>query len=204
MGCRSRPRLRSRQAGGRTQRQPEIVIPGTVRATAPSARQLTPSPPGAYHFRLAARVQTHLYGAAINRAMEKKKLDYFKKKLEERQQQLRRTVSRTEQDGRASDLDSAQDIADRAASSCRWWRARSAASARAHSASASPAARTSIPSVWKPFPGPATASSARKRSSRATTWKRPLASKSIENWKFVSGRCIPISNQRTRRYLQIT
>jgi len=49
--------------------------------------------------------------------MEKKKLDYFKKKLEERQQQLRRNVSRAEQDGRASDLDTAQDIADRAASS---------------------------------------------------------------------------------------
>ena len=49
--------------------------------------------------------------------MEKKKVEYFKKKLEERQQQLRKNVSRTEQDGRASDLDSAQDIADRAASS---------------------------------------------------------------------------------------
>src|SRR5512140_4022197 len=49
--------------------------------------------------------------------MEKKKLDYFKKKLEERQQTLRRNVSRVEQDGRASDLDIAQDIADRAASS---------------------------------------------------------------------------------------
>jgi DnaK suppressor protein len=49
--------------------------------------------------------------------MEKKKVEYFKKKLEERQQQLRRTVTRTEQDGRASDLDTAQDIADRAASS---------------------------------------------------------------------------------------
>ena len=49
--------------------------------------------------------------------MDKKKLEYFRKKLEERQQQLRRTVSRTEQDGRATDLDTAQDIADKAASS---------------------------------------------------------------------------------------
>lgn len=49
--------------------------------------------------------------------MDKKKVEYFKKKLEERQQQLRKNVSRTEQDGRASDLDTAQDIADRAASS---------------------------------------------------------------------------------------
>ncbi len=49
--------------------------------------------------------------------MDKKKLDYFRKRLESRQQELRRTVSRTEQDGRSVDEDSAQDIADRAASS---------------------------------------------------------------------------------------
>ena len=49
--------------------------------------------------------------------MEKKKLDYFKKRLETRQQDLRRMVSRTEQDGRSVDEGSAQDIADRAASS---------------------------------------------------------------------------------------
>jgi DnaK suppressor protein len=49
--------------------------------------------------------------------MEKKKLDYFKKRLEVRQQELRRMVVRTEQDGRTVDEDSAQDIADRAASS---------------------------------------------------------------------------------------
>ena len=49
--------------------------------------------------------------------MEKKKLEAFKKRLETRQQELRRMVSRTEQDGRRVDEDSAQDIADRAASS---------------------------------------------------------------------------------------
>jgi DnaK suppressor protein len=49
--------------------------------------------------------------------MEKKKLEYFRKRLETRQQELRRTVSRTEQDGRTVDEDSAQDVADRAASS---------------------------------------------------------------------------------------
>jgi DnaK suppressor protein len=49
--------------------------------------------------------------------MDKKKLEYFRKRLEVRQQELRRTVSRTEQDGRTVDEDSAQDIADRAASS---------------------------------------------------------------------------------------
>jgi len=49
--------------------------------------------------------------------MDKKKTEYFKKKLEERQQALRKTVTRTAQDGRDSDLDTAQDIADKAASS---------------------------------------------------------------------------------------
>jgi DnaK suppressor protein len=49
--------------------------------------------------------------------MEKKRLDQFKKRLESRQQELRRTVSRTQQDGRSADEDTAQDIADRAASS---------------------------------------------------------------------------------------
>jgi DnaK suppressor protein len=49
--------------------------------------------------------------------MDKKKTDYFKKRLETRQQELRRMVSRTEQDGRTVDDESTQDIADRAASS---------------------------------------------------------------------------------------
>jgi DnaK suppressor protein len=50
-------------------------------------------------------------------SMDKKKLESFKKRLETRQLELRRMVSRTEQDGRTIDEDSAQDIADRAASS---------------------------------------------------------------------------------------
>ena len=50
-------------------------------------------------------------------SMDKKKLDYFRKRLETRQQELRRMVSRTQQDGRSADEDTAQDIADRAASS---------------------------------------------------------------------------------------
>ncbi len=49
--------------------------------------------------------------------MEKKRLEHFKKILEERQQKLRRTANRNAQDGRDADLESAQDIADRAASS---------------------------------------------------------------------------------------
>jgi DnaK suppressor protein len=49
--------------------------------------------------------------------MDKKKLDLFKKRLEERQHELRHLVNRTAQDGREADLESAQDIADRAANS---------------------------------------------------------------------------------------
>ena len=49
--------------------------------------------------------------------MDKKKLDSFKKRLEERQRELRFNVSRTAQDGREADLESAQDVADRAANS---------------------------------------------------------------------------------------
>ncbi len=61
--------------------------------------------------------QDAAFGAAKVFFMDKKKLEQFKKRLETRQQELRRTVSRTEQDGRHADDDSAQDIADRAASS---------------------------------------------------------------------------------------
>ena len=49
--------------------------------------------------------------------MDKKKVEAFKKRLEERQRELRTAVSRNEQDGRAADLDTAQDVADRASSS---------------------------------------------------------------------------------------
>ncbi len=49
--------------------------------------------------------------------MDKKKLEQFKKQLESRQQQVRRNVSRIEEDGRIADSEAAQDIADRAANS---------------------------------------------------------------------------------------
>jgi len=49
--------------------------------------------------------------------MDKKKLDSFKKRLEERQQSLRKMVSRTEEDGRIAADQDAADIADRATSS---------------------------------------------------------------------------------------
>jgi len=49
--------------------------------------------------------------------MDKKRLDQFKKRLETRQGELRRLVSRNVQDGRAADEQAAQDIADKAANS---------------------------------------------------------------------------------------
>src|SRR5436305_12152670 len=49
--------------------------------------------------------------------MDKKKWEGFKKRLVTRQQELRRMVTRNQQDGRTADEDVAQDIADKAASS---------------------------------------------------------------------------------------
>ncbi|HXZ79575.1 MAG TPA: TraR/DksA family transcriptional regulator [Terriglobales bacterium] len=49
--------------------------------------------------------------------MEKKRLEQFKKRLEERQLELRRQVSNRQADGRNQGEDVAQDIADKAASS---------------------------------------------------------------------------------------
>jgi RNA polymerase-binding transcription factor len=73
----------------------------------------------AYHFwfNLTTSKQYGKRPGIKDRAMDKKKLEVFKKRLETRQQELRRTVTRTQQDGRTSDEDSAQDIADKAASS---------------------------------------------------------------------------------------
>jgi DnaK suppressor protein len=81
----------------------------------------------AYDFRLAFMRRTpsgrpenfkwSLLADSKKCTMDKKKLDTFKKRLETRQQELRRTVTRTQADGRTADEDTAQDIADRAASS---------------------------------------------------------------------------------------
>src|SRR5512141_1970501 len=50
--------------------------------------------------------------------MDKKKIEAFKKRLEDRQRELRQNVTRNEIEGRNADVtDSAQDIADRASSS---------------------------------------------------------------------------------------
>src|SRR5437867_11356005 len=83
--------------------------------------QLTHLNCGAYHFCLTKAQSNRLGerpGAAKSFCMEKKKLVYFRKRLESRQQDLRRMVSRTQQDGRTVAEDSAPAMADRAAGSC--------------------------------------------------------------------------------------
>jgi DnaK suppressor protein len=55
--------------------------------------------------------------SAMNTAMDKKRLEQFKKRLEDRQVELRKMVSNRQQDGRNLGEDVAQDIADRAATS---------------------------------------------------------------------------------------
>jgi DnaK suppressor protein len=49
--------------------------------------------------------------------MDKKKVDYFKKRLLTKQEEVLRQVTKTEQDGREADEEATQDIADKAANS---------------------------------------------------------------------------------------
>ena len=49
--------------------------------------------------------------------MDRKRLEQYKKRLLERKQQLAELVSRTEQDGREADEETAQDVADKAVNS---------------------------------------------------------------------------------------
>jgi DnaK suppressor protein len=49
--------------------------------------------------------------------MDKKRLDYYKKKLLARREELLRTIARTAEEGRAADDDPTVDLADKAANS---------------------------------------------------------------------------------------
>lgn len=49
--------------------------------------------------------------------MDKKRLDYYKKKLQAKREELLRTIARTEQEGRTADDDPTVDLADKAANS---------------------------------------------------------------------------------------
>lgn len=49
--------------------------------------------------------------------MDKKRLDYYKKKLQARRDELLKTIARTEEEGRTADDDPTVDLADKAANS---------------------------------------------------------------------------------------
>ena len=49
--------------------------------------------------------------------MDKKRLDYYKKKLMARREELMKTIARTEEEGRQADEDPTVDLADKAANS---------------------------------------------------------------------------------------
>jgi DnaK suppressor protein len=50
-------------------------------------------------------------------SMDKKRLDYYKKKLQSRREELARSIARTEEEGRSADDDPTVDLADKAANS---------------------------------------------------------------------------------------
>jgi DnaK suppressor protein len=49
--------------------------------------------------------------------MDKKRLEYYKKKLQTKREELLKIIARTEQEGRAADEDPTVDLADKAANS---------------------------------------------------------------------------------------
>jgi DnaK suppressor protein len=49
--------------------------------------------------------------------MEKRRLEHFKKRLQEKQHDVMRAVSRNQQDGRLADEEATQDVADKAINS---------------------------------------------------------------------------------------
>src|ERR1700738_421088 len=53
----------------------------------------------------------------VGPTMDKKRLDYYKKKLQTRREKLIRTIARTEEEGRTADDDPTVDLADKAANS---------------------------------------------------------------------------------------
>jgi DnaK suppressor protein len=49
--------------------------------------------------------------------MDKKRLDYYRKKLQTRREELMKTIARTQEEGRTADEDPTVDLADKAANS---------------------------------------------------------------------------------------
>src|ERR1700674_3539119 len=53
----------------------------------------------------------------VKAAMDKKRLEYYKKKLLARREELTKTIARTQEEGRTADDDPTVDLADKAANS---------------------------------------------------------------------------------------
>src|ERR1700757_1516901 len=53
----------------------------------------------------------------VRAGMDKKRLDYYKKKLLARREELTKTIARTQEEGRTADEDPTVDLADKAANS---------------------------------------------------------------------------------------
>src|ERR1700758_4185994 len=60
---------------------------------------------------------TNSIGKGQELPMDKKRLDYYKKKLQARREELLKTIARTGEEGRAADDDPTVDLADKAANS---------------------------------------------------------------------------------------
>src|SRR6202007_3044300 len=60
---------------------------------------------------------TNSIGKGQELPMDKKRLDYYKKKLTTRREELMKTIARTEEEGRQADDDPTVDLADKAANS---------------------------------------------------------------------------------------
>jgi DnaK suppressor protein len=67
----------------------------------------------AYNQRFVVRVLTRLWDPA----MDKKRLENYKKKLQAKREELVRNIARVEAEGRAADEDTTVDLADKAANS---------------------------------------------------------------------------------------
>jgi DnaK suppressor protein len=56
-------------------------------------------------------------GTRTKAVMDKKRLEYYKKKLLARREELMKTIARTQEEGRTADEDATVDLADKAANS---------------------------------------------------------------------------------------
>jgi DnaK suppressor protein len=61
--------------------------------------------------------ETSMAGTRTRAGMDKKRLEYYKKKLLARRDELMRTIARTQEEGRTADEDPTVDLADKAANS---------------------------------------------------------------------------------------